>query len=94
MGGAESIALLASQMPAHNHLVNASSANGTSDNPSNNIMGKNASGVPQYGTGAPNAAMAAGAIANAGGNVPHENRQPYLGLNYIIALQGIFPSRN
>jgi len=94
MGGVENITLIASQMPTHNHLVNASSANGTSDSPSNNIMGKNASGVPQYGTGAPNAAMAAGAIANTGGNQPHENRPPFLGLNYIIALEGIFPSRN
>jgi microcystin-dependent protein len=93
-GGAEAVTLLATQMPVHNHLENVSSANGTSDNPANGILGKNASGVPQYGAGPGNATMAAGAIANAGGSQPHENRQPYLGLNYIIALQGIFPSRN
>jgi len=93
-GGAENITLLASQMPSHNHIVNANSANGTSDNPNNAIMGKNASGVPQYSGALPNAAMAAGMIAAAGGNQPHSNLQPFLGLNYIIALQGIFPSRN
>ena len=93
-GGVENVVLIQGQMPVHNHLENVSSANGTSDNPSNAILARNASGVPQYGTGAPNAAMAAGAIANAGGGQPHENRPPFLGLNYIIALEGIFPSRN
>lgn len=93
-GGVEAITLLASQMPSHNHLVNASSANGTSDSPASAVMGKNASGVPQYSGAAPNATMAAAAIAAAGGGQPHENRPPYLGLNYVIALQGIFPSRN
>jgi microcystin-dependent protein len=94
VGGAESVTLLMAQMPAHGHAVNASTANGTSDNPNNAIMAKNASGVPQYGMAAPNAIMAPAAIAPAGGNQPHENRPPFTGLNYIIALEGIFPSRN
>jgi microcystin-dependent protein len=92
-GGVENVTLLAAQMPSHTHALNANSANGTSDNPTNGVMGKNASGVPQY-SAAPNAAMAAAAIAATGGNLPHENRPPYLGLNYIISLVGIFPSRN
>ncbi len=92
-GGVENVTLLASQMPAHNHALNANSANGTSDSPVNALPGKNASGVPQF-SAASNAAMAAGAIGLTGGNQPHENLQPYLGLNYVIALQGIFPSRN
>jgi microcystin-dependent protein len=94
MGGVENVTLLATQMPAHNHLMNANMANGTSDSPNNAVMAKNASGVPQYTAAAPNTAMAAAAIAPAGGNQPHENRPPYLGLNYVIALQGIFPTRN
>lgn len=94
MGGVEGVTLLATQMPSHNHGLNANSANGTSDSPVNGIMGRNASGVPQYSGGAPNATMAAAAIAATGGNQPHENRPPFLGLNYIIAMQGIFPSRS
>ena len=50
--------------------------------------------VPQFGAAPGNATLASGAIGDAGGNQPHENRPPYLGLNYIIALEGIFPSRN
>jgi len=91
--GVESVTLSTNQMPTHNHVLNANSANGTSDTPANGVMGKNASGVPQY-SAASNAAMAAAAIGNAGGNQAHENRPPSLGLNYVIALQGIFPSRN
>ena len=93
-GGVEAVTLLANQMPAHNHGLNADAANGTSDSPVNGIMGRNASGVPQYSGAAPNATMGAAAIASAGGSQPHENRPPYLAMNYIIALVGIFPSRN
>jgi microcystin-dependent protein len=94
VGGVEVVTLNTGQIPAHNHMVNVSAANGTSDNPNNTIPGRNASGVPDYSSAAPNAQMAPGAIAPTGGNQPHENRSPYLGLNYIIALEGIFPSRN
>jgi microcystin-dependent protein len=47
-----------------------------------------------YGNTAPTVAMARGAVGPAGGGVPHENRMPFLTINYCIALQGIFPSRN
>ncbi|HEV7995761.1 MAG TPA: hypothetical protein VGP52_05855, partial [Stellaceae bacterium] len=47
-----------------------------------------------YSSAAPTLAMGANAIGAAGGNLPHENRMPYLTINYCIALQGIFPSRN
>ena len=93
MGGVEVVTLNTGQIPAHNHLVNVSAANGTSDSPSNTIPGRNASGVPDYSSAAPNAQMAPGAIGITGGNQPHENRPPYLGLNYVIALTGIFPAR-
>ena len=47
-----------------------------------------------YGTGAPNLAMSPAGITNAGGSQPHPNMQPFLALNFCIALQGIYPSRN
>ena len=94
VGGVESVTLLQSQMPAHGHPMNVSAANGVSDTPANNILAKNASGVPEYGAAPGNASLAPGAIGQMGGNQPHTNVQPYLGLNYIIALEGIFPSRN
>src|SRR5258705_521272 len=86
--------LLQGQMPSHGHPMNVSGANGISDTPANNILARNASGVPQYGAAPGNASLAPGAIGAMGGNQPHENRPPFLGLNYIIALEGIFPSRN
>jgi microcystin-dependent protein len=47
-----------------------------------------------YGTGAPAASLAPSTIGNQGGSQPHENRQPFLVLNFIVALQGVFPSQN
>jgi microcystin-dependent protein len=92
-GGAEAITLTAAQMPSHSHTLNASSQNGSSDTPTGAFPAKSAAGVPQYGA-ASNTAMAAAAVSTAGSNVPHENHQPFLTMNYIIALNGIFPSRN
>lgn len=91
-GGAESITLLATQMPAHAHVMSASSSNGTTSTPTGGVPAKNASGVPSFAALPGNAAM--GAMSTVGGNQPHENRPPYLTMNYIIALQGIFPSRS
>ena len=52
------------------------------------------SDVNLYATGAPNTAMSAASVTNTGGSQAHENRQPYLTLNFCIALQGVFPSQN
>jgi microcystin-dependent protein len=87
-GGQEAVKLTASQMPAHSHPVRASSGASTTGNPSN--------GVPAAGGayGATrNAKMSAEMIGRSGGGQAHDNRQPYVSLNYIIALQGIFPSQ-
>jgi microcystin-dependent protein len=92
-GGAESITLLATQMPAHNHTVGVSTLNGASDSPALGYPAKNASGVPEWAAAA-NSTLAAAAISNAGGGQPHENRPPYLALNWIISLVGIYPSRS
>ena len=89
--GVESVTLTPSEMPAHNHIPVASSAAPTVGAPNGNAWATG--GLTAYGN-PPNSAMAATALANAGGSQPHPNIQPSLALNFCIALQGIFPSRN
>jgi microcystin-dependent protein len=79
------------EMPAHNHLVNANNNPGTLNDPLNNFLGN--SNVSPYRTTS-STTFHPGEISNVGGSQPHENRQPFLVLNFIIALVGIFPSRN
>ena len=93
MGGAESVSLVASQAPAHTHTLMAAS-NATTPNPGPSLaLGSPATAVQLYGTNSPTA-LASGSIGTFGSGAAHENRQPFLGLNYIIALTGIFPSRS
>jgi microcystin-dependent protein len=91
--GTESITLSAAQLPAHNHPANASNATATQAGPTGKYWAQDSDGNVVYNsTGS--SPMAAGAIGNAGGGQAHSNMQPYLVVNYCIALQGIFPSRN
>jgi len=89
VGGSESVTLTTNQMPAHNHTIACNSGDPNDSSPANRF----ASGGGSYNSGA-NAAMAQGAASTVGGSQPHENRQPYLTLNWIIALEGIYPSRS
>jgi microcystin-dependent protein len=92
-GGSEQVTLAEAQMPGHSHAVSASSVDGGSDSPSARLPARPASGIPQYGS-TPDTVMASNTVQPSGGGQPHENMPPFLGLNYIIALEGIFPSRN
>jgi len=85
--------LTISEMPSHNHVPNGSSTTSNSASPPANFWG-NAGAPTSYNSGTPNVAMSPNAIGNTGGSQPHDNTQPYLVLNVIIALQGIFPSQN
>ena len=82
-----------SEMPQHFHVVQASKTDGNSNSPGSHLLARSVIGPP-YRNPPPSVAMNAANISNTGGSQPHENRQPYLVLNVIIALQGIFPSRN
>ncbi len=95
VGGQEFHTLTVSEMPTHSHVVNPvanAAANATVGDPTGNFCAN--SGKSCYTTDAPNNAMSPGAVTNTGGSQPHENRSPFLVLNFCIALQGIFPSQN
>ena len=92
-GGQEFHTLTQSEMPAHNHFVNANNvADGSNVNEPQNNFPANSPTNP-YRTQA-NTTFSASSVTNFGGSQAHENRQPFLVLNFIIALQGIFPSQN
>lgn len=92
--GVESVTLNVNQMPAHQHTVNASANKGNKASPIGEYPATDAAGITAEYNATPTGVMNAGVISPAGGNQPHENRQPTLVLTWIIALQGIFPSRN
>jgi microcystin-dependent protein len=94
--GAETVTLTASQMPAHTHTVNIG-AGGVADhaNPVGRYPATPASGTPYAGTGGAQMAPGSGAtLASSGGGLPHSNLMPSLCVNFIIAVQGVYPSRN
>ncbi len=91
-GGAETVTLNQSQLPIHTHRVSGSSANVNARTPVGGTWG--ASSTNSYGTGAPDVGTNPLNLTPVGGSQPHVNIQPYLVLNLIIALIGIFPSRN
>jgi microcystin-dependent protein len=90
-GGAEAVTLTANQIPAHTHAAVASSGAGSSHDPTGNIWA-NWTGS-QYSDQTINASMSPSAMTSAGGSQPHDNMPPFLGLNFIISLFGIFPSQ-
>lgn len=92
-GGVENVTLLNSQIPSHVHGVNASLDPGTTRNPTNALYA--ITPTPLHGPATGNLVpLAPGTVALTGGGQPHPNMQPYLGVNFCIFLEGIFPSRN
>ena len=88
--GTEAHALILPEIPPHSHPLGASASNGTSDSVQGAVMARSPAGIPLYAA-ASDTALAVDTVAPAGGSQPHNNMQPYLALNFIIALQGIFP---
>lgn len=93
-GGAEQVTLTISQIPSHSHPLLATSNQATATAPSNSVLPGRPSlvTVTPYGSDAPRVAMSPAAISSIGGSQPHSNMQPYLCVNFIISLFGIFPS--
>lgn len=93
-GGVEEVTLTVSQMPAHTHIPLASANNGTTNIPQNAIWAK-AGSTKLYVAGATQGDLtpfAANTLSPVGGSQPHTNMSPYLCVNFIISLFGIFPS--
>jgi len=91
--GTPSVTVSIQQMPEHLHMLMASNTQGDSVAPgSNSVLAR--STADAYAPPQSLVALRAGSVSNVGGSQPHNNMQPYLVLNFCIALQGIFPSQN
>jgi microcystin-dependent protein len=90
-GGVETVTLTVSQIPAHSHVPQGLSTNGSAGSPSGNVWA--ASSINQFANAAPSLAMSSNAIGQTGGSQPHDNMIPYLAINFILSLFGIFPSQ-
>ena len=89
--GAESVTLTTSQIPAHSHVPLCNSAAGTKASPQDDVWAALDSNV--YSDVAPSVTMAPVALGSAGGSQPHDNMVPFLVINFIISLFGVFPSQ-
>ena len=97
LAGAEHVTLTTSNMPAHNHLINCDNTGQSSTAPSGMIPGLSddrTTSLAVYSSNPPNATMNPQMVGSAGGSQQFNIRDPFLGINFIIALEGIFPSRN
>lgn len=93
--GSANVTLLTSQIPAHTHAAKAYSATGDDYGPAGDVWAPDAGGASQYAA-APtaNKFAAPDAFGVVGSSFPHNNLQPYLTLNFCIALQGVYPARS
>ena len=99
VGGNENVTLLTQNIPTHIHALNVSNTKANVHSPValNSIAAPvdvNGDAVSGYSTTTPHTALSPNAINPSGGTQPHENIVPYLAVNYIICLEGVFPSRN
>jgi len=90
--GSETVTLLDSEIPVHSHTLTTSQSDGTSQSAAGEKLASGI-GVAQYAAAGNLTSMAAQSLAGSGGDQPHNNMQPYLTLNFCIALQGVFPPR-
>lgn len=91
MAGEESLTLTTQQIPSHTHAMLCAGSSSNSAAPAGAVCG--ATGSNAYAAPPPNASMNAASVSSVGGNQPHDNVMPYLAINFIISLFGIFPSQ-
>lgn len=102
LGGEQTVTLLQTEIPAHSHILQGSTGFGAGTDPTNGVLAHSRWFVNNAQKGAvaiyntPQSMVATGPFATsvAGGNLPHNNMMPFLGLTFIIALQGVFPARS
>ena len=92
-GGTESVTLTVSQIPAHSHVPQCNSDAGVQPSPESGVWATNTSLSP-YIDVAPSTAMDPAAIGSSGGSQPHDNMIPFLVINFILSLFGVFPSQS
>jgi microcystin-dependent protein len=92
LGGVPSVTLTAAELPPHSHDLRATDGFASTHDAADNALAANRAGT--YSASAATAAMHASAVGSAGGGQPHPNMQPYLALNFIVALAGIYPTQS
>jgi microcystin-dependent protein len=94
-GGVNSVTLLANEIPSHNHtLACGAGSKGETTSPTNSVVGDDAAATTQAYADTANTTMSPLMLTPAAASQPHENRQPFLAVTFIVALQGVFPARN
>lgn len=93
-GGEENHTLISTEVPTHTHLANAIATGASASTAGGNYLAGTSGNLGIYASTSSVAAMNSAVVGSVGGSQPHTNQQPYLVMNWIIALQGIFPSQN
>jgi len=93
-GGVETVTLTTSQIPAHSHVPQAQSAAGDQVSPANGVWASSSPSLNNYSNVAPTLTMDPAAIGATGGSQPHDNMVPFLVINFILSLFGVFPSQS
>jgi microcystin-dependent protein len=91
-GGSAAVTISLQTLPAHTHVLSGSPSAGNTQAPSGNVLARNINNI--YTDPVSLTPLSAQTVSSVGGSQPHENRQPYLKLNWCICLQGLFPTPN